>query len=196
MKIIGLTGGIGSGKTTVAKMFRELGVAVYIADDEARVLTNRSKGIRKQLIQLLGEQAYTDQGLDRKYVGGIVFKDAELLEKMNQIIHPEVARHFQGWVQKQEGVYCVKEAAILFENGSYKKCDATILVTAPVEVRLQRVTERDATSKEAVLERMDHQWSDERKIKLADFIIENSTLQNTKDQVLKLHENLSLMAGL
>ncbi|OAB78531.1 dephospho-CoA kinase [Cochleicola gelatinilyticus] len=191
MKILGLTGGIGSGKTTVAKMFMELGVPVYIADDEARALTNSSKLIREQLIKLLGDSIYTKSGLDRAYVGSIVFKDAQLLEKMNKIIHPEVAKHFQSWVEKQHGTYCLKEAAILFENGGYKSCDATVLVTAPVAMRLERVMQRDATTKDAILERMDHQWSDDKKAKMADFVIENIDLQNTKKRVLELHQIFS-----
>ena len=116
MKIVGLTGGIGSGKTTVAKMFMELGIPVYIADDEAKRLTNSSKVIRRKLIVLLGEEAYTEEGLlNRPYVANLVFNDKMLLEGINQIIHPKVAQHFKRWIKKQKSPYCIKEAAILFD---------------------------------------------------------------------------------
>lgn len=192
MKIVGLTGGIGSGKTTVAAMFSELGVPVYIADIEARALTNRSKVIRRKIIELLGSKSYKDQELDRDYVAGIVFKDPEKLEALNSIIHPRVARHFKKWVAKQKAVYCIKEAAILFENGGYKQCDATILVIAPLEIRVSRVLQRDKTTKEAIQERINAQWTDAKKIKLATYCIENIVLDTTRKEVKKLHRKLSL----
>ncbi|MFC7358562.1 dephospho-CoA kinase [Jejudonia soesokkakensis] len=192
MKIVGLTGGIGSGKTTVAAMFSELGVPVYIADIEARALTNRSKVIKRKIIELLGNKSFKDQELDRDYVAGIVFKDSEKLEALNSIIHPRVARHFKKWVAKQDGEYCIKEAAILFENGGYKQCDATILVTAPEEIRITRVLQRDTTTKQAIQERMNAQWTDAKKIKLATYCIENINLEATQKEVKKIHKKLSL----
>lgn len=190
MKIIGLTGGIGSGKTTVAAMFKEFGVPVYIADDEAKKLTNTSKIIRRKLTKLLGEQTYIDHKLNRKYVASKIFNDTHLLQQVNAIIHPKVGAHFKKWVQKQDAPYVIKEVAILFENGSYKQCDLTILVTSPLEVRIARVMERDATTKEAVLERVKNQWSDSEKRKLADIVIENTDLSKTKAQVQKIHSSL------
>jgi len=188
LKIIGLTGGIGSGKTTVAGFFSELGVPVYIADVEAKKLTQNSKVIRKKLIALLGPETYNDDGLNRKFVAHTIFNDKELLLQVNKIIHPKVARHFKRWVEKQKAAYCIKEAAILFENGGYKQCDATILVTAPVAQRVERVLQRDDTTIAAIEDRISNQWSDDEKLDLADFHIENIDLDATKAKVEELHK--------
>ncbi|MCF6308165.1 MAG: dephospho-CoA kinase [Flavobacteriaceae bacterium] len=187
MKIVGLTGGIGSGKTTVATMFNELNVPVYIADIEAKKLTNTSKVIRKKLTELLGTKTYLETGLNKKFVANKIFNDTDLLQKVNAIIHPEVAQHFNKWVKKQEGTYCIKEAAILFENEGYKDCDFTILVTAPLEERIHRVLKRDKTTKKDIENRINNQWSDTKKSKLADLIIENIKLENTQQIVIKTH---------
>ncbi|MFT5102816.1 MAG: dephospho-CoA kinase [Candidatus Latescibacterota bacterium] len=191
MKIVGLTGGIGSGKTTVANLFKELGVPVYIADNEAKKLMAKSKIIKRHLIQLLGNNAYIGNDIDRAFIAKKIFVDSELLSKVNHIVHPKVAAHFKRWVSKQAGPYCIKEGAILFETGSYKDCDATILITAPNGVRLKRVLARDAVSEEDVLNRMDNQWSDKKKKKLADIVIENLDLSAIKIEVLKVHLKLS-----
>ena len=191
MKIVGLTGGIGSGKTTAANMFKEMGAPVYFADVEAKKLTNTSKIIRRKLIQLLGKEAYVNNELNRKFVASKIFKDADLLQEVNSVIHPKVAKHFARWVKNRNAPYCIKEAAILFESGSYQQCDVTVLVTAPREVRIKRVMQRDDTSKKAVLDRMEHQWSDERKKEMADFVIENTTLDALKEQIIALDKKLS-----
>jgi len=191
LKIVGLTGGIGSGKTTVANLFKELGVPVYIADNEAKKLMARSKIIKRHLIQLLGKKAYIGNDIDRAFIAKKIFSDSELLSKVNHIVHPKVASHFKRWVSKQAGPYCIKEVAILFETGSYKNCDATILITAPKGVRLKRVLTRDGVSEEDVLNRMDNQWSDKKKKKLADIVIENLDLSAIKIEVLKVHLKLS-----
>ncbi len=188
MKIIGLTGGIGSGKSTVAKMFAKLGVPVYIADIEAKILMDTSATIKQKLIDLLGEQAYNNGDLDRKYVASKIFNDKQLLENMNAIIHPAVRKHFQNWVKKQDARYCIKEVAILFENGGYKDCDITILIVAPQKVRIQRVMERDNVKEGDVKARIKNQWSDAKKRNLADIIINNENLQSVEKQVLKLHQ--------
>lgn len=190
MKIIGLTGGIGSGKTTIAKMFSELGVPVYIADVEAKKITNSSKIVRRELIHLLGEEAYAGGILNRKYVADRIFNDATLLETVNKIIHPRVAAHFKKWVSRQKSKYVIKEAAILFENGSYRDCDLVILVTASKLVRIDRVMARDKVSKEEIEQRMKNQWSDEKKKRLAHIVIENTTIEATRKQVLAIHETL------
>lgn len=190
MKIVGLTGGIGSGKTTVATMFNELGIPTYIADIEAKKLTNASEEIELALLKILGEKAYNENGLNRKYVADKIFNDSELLKKVNGIIHPKVAEHFKNWVQDQNGSYCIKEAAILFENGNYKNCDYTILVTAPKQTRIQRVLKRDDTTEKEIMSRMDNQWPDDKKKALASFVIQNKDLEDTKSQVLKIHEYL------
>ncbi|MEZ4858080.1 MAG: dephospho-CoA kinase [Flavobacteriaceae bacterium] len=187
MKIVGLTGGIGSGKTTVAGFFQELGIPVYIADIEAKKLTNTSKIIKRKLNTLFGENVYTKEGLNRNLVANKIFNNKELLDQVNAIIHPKVNRHFLRWKKKQKGHYCIKEAAILFENGGYKECDILILVTAPLEIRLQRVQDRDKSTPKEVMARINNQWPDEKKIPLADFIITNLELNATKQQVKKIH---------
>jgi len=187
MKIVGLTGGIGSGKTTVAAMFSNLNVPVYIADIEAKKLTNTSKLIRKKLTELLGSETYLETRLNKKFVAKKIFNDTILLEKVNAIIHPKVAQHFNKWVKKQEGVYCIKEAAILFENKGYKDCDFTILVTAPLQERINRVLKRDNSTRKEIESRINNQWSDDKKSNLADLVIENIDLNNTQKIVENTH---------
>ncbi len=191
MKIVGLTGGIGSGKTTVAKLFSELGVPVYIADIEAKKLTNSSSVIRRKLIKLLGNETYLNGSLNRKYVADKIFADEALLNAVNAIIHPKVAAHFKKWVLNQKTNYVIKEAAILFENGSYKECDVVILVTAPKALRIERVKTRDNATQSEIEQRMDNQWSDSKKKKLADIVIENIEMENTRRQVETIHHTLN-----
>jgi len=190
MKIIGLTGGMGSGKTSVANLFKELGVPIYIADEEAKGLTNRSKVIKRKLIALLGEEAYLEGHLNRKFVASRIFNDKQLLLDVNAIIHPKVRSHFKRWILKQKGKYCIKEAAILFENGGYKECDKTILVVAPKEIRIKRIEKRDNLTLSQILERMDNQWDDGKKIPLADFVIHNENWEITKKEVAKIHKSI------
>lgn len=189
-KIIGLTGGIGSGKTTVANMFLKLGVPIYIADAEAKNLMNKSKLIKRKLIKLFGEDAYLHDTLNKPFIAKKIFNSKELLEKMNAIVHPKVAAHFKRWVAKQTAPYVIKEAAILFENSSYLQCDAVVLVVANEEDRIQRVVKRDNTSKQQVKSIIDNQWSDEKKIDLAQFVIYNNTLLDTRNQVEKVHKKI------
>ncbi len=190
MIIVGLTGGIGSGKTTVAKAFEDLGIPIYIADDEAKKLMNRSKVIRRKLIALLGEEAYTDKGLNRPYIANVIFNDKSYLEKVNAIVHPKVARHFERWMAKQNSKYVIKEVAILFENGSYRQCDLTITVIAPKATRIERLLQRDDTSVEKIEAIMKNQWSDADKLKLSDFVITNTDLEKTKLQVREIHQKI------
>ncbi len=190
MKVLGLTGGIGSGKTTVADFFRELGVPVFIADTEAKILMEKDASVRRQIIKLFGDEAYVDNIPNRKYIASMVFNDSQKLEALNGIIHPAVAKHFDQWKQGQNAPYVVYEAAILFEKGGYKKCDFNLLITAPLEERLKRLKKRDNSTVEEIEARMNHQWSDEKKANLADFIIENIDLSTTRKKVLQLHENL------
>lgn len=179
-KIIGLTGGIGSGKSSIAKHIESLGIPVYIADTEAKKILDTADVIAK-VIALFGDDILEKDKIDRKKIAALVFQDPEKLKKYNAIIHPEVYLHFQNWV-KQHNNYplVVKEAAILFESGSYKDCDKIILVTAPKENRIQRVMKRDAVTREAVEQRMSHQWDDETKKSMSDFVIENIELEKAK----------------
>ena len=190
MIIVGLTGGIGSGKTTVAKQFSELGVPIYIADDEAKSLMNRSKVIKRKLIKLFGDKAYLNGELNRPYIANIIFNDKAYLNKMNAIVHPKVARHFEKWVLKQDAPYVIKEVAILFENNGHKACDYVITVVAPIETRIKRLLKRDNTSKEKIEAIMNNQWTDEEKIKHSHFVIKNIELDNTIKQVSKIHKKL------
>lgn len=189
-KVVGLTGGIGSGKTTVAKMFEELGVPIYIADIEAKKLINRSKIIKRKLIVLFGDEAYVDNKINRVFVADQIFNNQDLLSRMNQIVHPKVASHFKRWLKKHNSPFVIKEAAILFENGSYKDLDAIITVTAPIEERIKRVTKRDNSTKEKVLAVMRNQWDDKKKVELSDYVINNTTLEKTQEQVLKIHQDI------
>ncbi|MEL1242896.1 dephospho-CoA kinase [Flavobacterium sp. DGU11] len=181
-KIIGLTGGIGSGKTTIAQYFIAWGIPVYFADDEAKKILYTPDTI-KEVGNAFGESAFTDGMPDRQKIAGIVFNDPKKLEVLNGIIHPKVRQHFKDWVAAREKEpVVIKETAILFESGSYKDCDAVILVTAPKELRLKRVMQRDNTTEEKVLERMESQWDDERKMPLSTYIIHNiDTAQAEKD---------------
>lgn len=194
MMTVGLTGGIGSGKTTVASFFKELGVPVYIADEAGKRLMATSEEIREEIIGIFGEEAYHDKLPNRKFIASQVFKDKSLLEKLNKIIHPAVARDFERWQKEQKYDYVLYEAAILFETGGYKKCDFNILVTAPKKIRIQRLLKRDKSSEEDIEDRMNNQWSDERKSGLADFIIKNEDLTDTRRQVINIHDQI-LKAG-
>lgn len=190
MKVIGLTGGIGSGKTTVAGFFKELGVPVYIADDAGKRLMISSEDVKKDIIALLGPDSYHDNLPDRKYIATQVFNSAEKLEQLNKIIHPAVAEDFLQWKDLQTAKYVIYEAAILFETGGYKKCDAVILVTAPLETRISRLQKRDQSSPAEIEARMQHQWPDEKKRILSQFEIINTEILKTKEQVQIVHDIL------
>lgn len=190
MIVVGLTGGIGSGKTTVAKQFKALGIPVYIADDEAKKFMRKSKIIKRKLIQLFGEEAYVDNELNKPFIANIIFNDKSYLEKMNAIIHPRVAKHFLKWTLKQKAPYVIKEVAILFENGGDKACDFVITVTADRKTRIERLLKRDNTTLEKIEAIMKNQWSDNQKIERSHFVIRNTTLQSIKNQVAEIHEIL------
>lgn len=189
--IVGLTGGIGSGKTTIAKMFHELGVSIYIADIEAKKLMHSSKEIKDELIATFGKKTYINGKLNRSYLSNIVFNQPEELKKINAIVHPRVGQHFKDWyAARSSEKYIIKEVAILFENGSYKQCDKIITVVAPLETRFERLLQRDKTTRAAIQSRMDNQWSDADKIALSDYVIHNEDLEDAKVQVAKIHEEI------
>lgn len=187
---VGLTGGIGSGKSTVVKMFEELGIPVFVADDAAKRLMVSSKKIRDGLVHLFGNEVYVAGELNKPFLADKIFNNKELLEKVNALVHPSVRHSFKIWAAKQYSPYVIQESAILFENQLDTYFDKIILVTAPVEVRINRVMQRDNCSREAVLARMNNQWKDERKRKLSHFIIENHHLEETKFQVTTIHKLL------
>ena len=188
MIVVGLTGGIGSGKTTVANLFRSHGVPVYIADDEARVLTDTSDEIKNGIIAAFGRDLYNEGQLDRKKLASIVFNAPDKLEQLNGIIHPVVRAHFESWLQKQNAPYVIYEAAILFETGAYENFDYTILVTADQNERIKRLLIRDGGTEEEILARMNNQWSDEQKRVYADMEIENMNPEEVKLQVWQIHK--------
>jgi dephospho-CoA kinase len=188
-KIIGLTGGIGSGKTTIANHFLAAGIPVYIADDEARTIM-QSPEIVDEIRKTFGNAIFENAVLNREKLSQIVFSDPEKLKLLNAIIHPAVKKHFQNWVLNHKDFpFVIYEAAILFESGSFKICDFIITVTAPLESRIQRVILRDNTTREQVLKRINAQWNDEQRIAKSDFVIENVTPEIAKleiDKILKI----------
>lgn len=190
MILVGLTGGIGSGKSTIAKMFINLGVPVYFSDDHAKRLMITSKSVKSKLINEFGKDAYLNGKLNRSYIANIVFNDKEKLKAINAIVHPAVGNSFKRWTRKQQSDYVVQENAILFESGSYKKFDVLITVTAPKQLRVSRVVVRDKVSKEQVLERMNNQLPDKEKMEKSDFVIKNIDLAQTKKQVLNIHQKI------
>lgn len=191
-KIIGLTGGIGSGKTTVAGYFKEFGVPVYIADDGARNVMQSATVIEK-IKEVFGEKLFDNTILNRAKLAEIVFNDADKLAKLNAIVHPAVKQDFELWLkQHKESSYVIYEAAILFESGRYKECDVIITVTAPEEIRIERVLKRDNTTKEQVLSRMKMQWKNEDRISRSNFIINNVNLKKAKEEVVKILKILNI----
>lgn len=188
--IVGLTGGIGSGKSVVASFFKELKVPVYIADDKAKILMETDNSIRKEILEEFGPKAYQGEKPNREFLAQIVFNQPEKLAKLNGIIHPVVRRDFKTWYAAQNAAYVIKEVAILFESGGYKECDAIITVTAPEEVRIERVIKRDHSSRSAVQDRMRNQWSDQERIKKSTYVLENIDLDTTRENVYKIHQHI------
>lgn len=184
---IGITGGIGSGKSTICNFFRLLGVPVFNADQEAKKVMNESSIVRSKLVVSFGNDIYLpNHTIDRKKMAGIIFNSPSLLQKVNAIVHPEVRKYFFAWCEQQESPYIVHEAAILFESGFYEMMDFTILVTASEEERVKRVMRRDQSTAEQVKERMGKQWTDEQKAALADFTIRNDNRELIIPQLLNL----------
>lgn len=185
-KIIGLTGGIGSGKTTVANFFKELGVPVYIADDAGKEVM-QSQTILSEIKTVFGEEIVEKGVLNRQKLAAVVFADQNKLQLLNAIVHPAVANHFKNWLSNHQNFpFIIYESAILFESNGDQKCNEIITVTAPLAIKLQRVMSRDNVTEEQVLLRMNAQWSDDQRIAKSDFVIENCDLEKTKEQVVKI----------
>ena len=196
-KIIGLTGGIGSGKTTIANHFKSLGIPIYIADEEAKKLM-QSDEIVKAIKERFGADLFENDILNRGKLAEAVFNDPDKLKELNAIVHPAVKNHFKQWIlEHNEFPTVIYEAAILFESGSYKDFDTIITVTAPIETRIQRVIARDNTSREQVLKRIEAQWTDEQRISKSDFVIENESIEKSLIEIerilkiLKIRQNES-----
>lgn len=175
-KIIGLTGGIGSGKTTIAKHIKSLGIPIYIADDEAKKILMLPETL-KSLKLVFGNTIFDNETLNKNKLANIVFSNPEMLKQLNKIIHPAVKRDFDNWlIANKNQPLVIKEAAILFESGSYRDCDAVITIVTTLNSRIQRVMERDKTNYEAVLSRINNQWTDEMRIEKSDYVIENEDI--------------------
>ncbi len=183
---VGLTGGIGSGKTTVAKVFETLDIPVYYADDAAKRLMNSNAALKALLIQHFGKESYKNGELDRKWLASLVFNNKEKLELLNSLTHPVTLSDAEQWMNKQTAPYCIKEAALLFESGAAEHLDYIIGVYAPQHVRVKRVMNRDGLSAEDVMKRISRQVEEEMKMKLCDFVITNNDQQLVIPQVLEL----------
>ncbi len=190
MKIIGLTGGIGSGKSTILALFKALGALTYVADIEAKKLMNTDEELRNQIQKLFGEQAYENGELNRSYISSIVFNNTEKLNALNALVHPKVREDFQHFIKAQKADFVFYEAAILFESGSDQLCDYIVTVIADFDYKIERIMKRDGVSEAQVLERMNNQSNDDYKIKKSDFVIRNNHLDGTKHQVLTIFEIL------
>jgi len=188
---VGLTGGIGSGKSIVASIFEMLGVPVFYADHEAKVLMESNQELREGIIKLLGNNAFSDNKLNRGYIAARVFSDPDMLVKLNEIVHPAVHRYFLKWTESFAGIpYVVEEAAILFESGANNYFDYSILVTSPESLRIERVMKRDKVNEENVKARMKNQFPEDKNLSMADFIINNDKDSMILPQILELHERL------
>ncbi|MCF6213108.1 MAG: dephospho-CoA kinase [Flavobacteriaceae bacterium] len=192
MTIVGLTGGIGSGKTTVAKLFEGLGIPVFFADDEAKNLMQVSEVLKSKICATFGDKAYLNNTLNRAYLADLVFTDKANLKRLNELVHPEVKRQFKKWVAQQNTPYVIYENAILFETHSASQFDFIITVSANIETRINRIIKRDSTTRQRVINRMSNQWEEKEKIKLSDAVIVNDAAANLSLEVEKLHKKILL----
>jgi dephospho-CoA kinase len=191
---IGITGGIGSGKSTVAKVFEVLGIPVYYADEAAKRLMNEDADLKEKIKATFGENAYREDKLDRKFLSSIVFNSAEKLALLNALVHPATLVDAERWMLKQLTPYALKEAALIFESGAHEHLDYVIGVTAPAPLRIQRTMHRDGITRDAVIARMDKQMDEAIKMKLCDFIIKNDEQEMLLPQVFAIHEKLLALA--
>ena len=190
--VVGLTGGIGSGKTIVLNFFKEIGVSCYIADVEAKHLMNTSVEIKNEVIALLGEEAYTAKGLNRNFIADIVFNNRDILEQLNAIVHPRVFEDFIKFVESSIVDYIIYESAIILNGDSKKLCDKIIVVTSPLKTRIERVMKRDDVSEQSVLERINKQMSEKEMLAHSDFVINNISLESTKNRVESINAKILL----
>lgn len=187
---IGLTGGIGAGKTEITKIFKILGIPVYYSDLQSKIIINSDLDIINKLKSRFGDNIYINNHLDSKKLGEIVFNSSNELDYLNKIIHPAVEKDFDDWIKIQNSKYVIKEAAILFESGTYKKLDKIISVISTSEIRIKRVIKRDKVSKNVVIQRINKQISDVEKIKLSDYLIYNNEKVLVVPQVMEIHQQI------
>lgn len=188
--IVGLTGGIGSGKTTVAQIFKALGVPIFVADEVSKRIIDSDLSLQSELKSLLGNDVVKEGKIDRPYMASLIFNDANLLKEANALIHPAVGSAFQQWYLQQDFPYVLREAAILFESGSHKDCEAIVVVSAPEDLRIARVQKRSGESEAQIRARMSKQWPQKKKEELADYLIFNEQKEMLIPQVIKVHEDL------
>ena len=191
---IGLTGGIGSGKTTAAKIFEVLGIPVYYADEAAKRIMNEDEGLKQSIIKNFGDASYADGFLDRSYIAGKVFGNKDQLALLNSLVHPATIHDSEQWMLKQQTPYAIKEAALIFESGMENLLDYIIGVEAPEDIRIARTMHRDHISREAVVSRIKNQMNEEKKIALCDFVLYNNEQDALLPQVLQLHQKLLSLA--
>jgi dephospho-CoA kinase len=187
---VGITGGIGSGKTTVCKIFESLGIPVYYADNEAKRLIEEHPRLVSGYKKLFGDEVYRNGKLNKQLVAKVIFEDNKLLNKVNALVHPVVREDFIGWVNKQRAPYVLEEAAVLLESGGHHFLDKVILVTAPETVRIARVIKRDGVASEEVLKRIRNQWPDEKRHRFCDYEILADEKHLVVPQILKIHSEL------
>jgi len=187
---LGVTGGIGSGKSTVCKTFNVLGIPVFSADEEGRIITDSDPELRDSLNELIGEDMFASGQLDREKLASLIFNDSELLSRVNMLVHPRVLNKYNDWCSRQTSDYIIFEAAILFEAGAEQKVDMTLAVTAPLEERVKRVMERNKMSREQVMERVNNQISDDEIIRRSDFHINNADNEMIIPRVLDIHQKI------
>lgn len=191
MKKVGVTGGIGSGKTTVCKIFESINIPVYYADDRAKSLMYRSKPLKQAIKDLLGKDAYHRNGRpNRPFIASQIFNNKKLLAGINNLVHPAVKSDLERWAKEQSAPYVLYEAALLVENGSYKDLDALIVISTEKEERIRRVMKRDKVDRSKVLSRMKNQLPQEKKEAVADYIIDNNGSQSLVKQVWEVHQKL------
>ncbi len=194
---LGITGGIGSGKSTVCEIFKSLGIPIYSADDRAKALMTEDEELIRSVKALFGDEAYLPDGsLNRSYIASIVFNNAQKLELLNALVHPAVFRDFARWSAEQSSPYVIKEAALLFESGSFRDLDYVATVSAPQKLRVERSMKRDKASAEAIKARMKKQWSEKQRLEAADFVLKNDGEHPLIPQVLELHQKMRFAAGL
>ncbi|MBC6489965.1 dephospho-CoA kinase [Flavihumibacter stibioxidans] len=187
---VGITGGIGSGKSIVARVFANLGIPVYNADTAAKRLMESDPGLIDSIKKTFGNEAYSGNKLNRSFIAGIVFRDKQKLRELNELVHPVTILDGETWMKQQSSPYALKEAALIFESGAQAQLDLVIGVSAPLHLRIHRVMQRDNISREEVLKRMDNQISDTIKMRLCDYVITNDDIQLVLPQVLKVHETI------
>ena len=188
MKRIGLTGGIGSGKSTVAAVFELLGIPVYYADNASRRLMNEDAALKNKIINAFGEKSYTGNLLDKKFIAATVFNNPEKLKLLNSLVHPATIKDASEWMAKQQSPYVIKEAALIFESGADKDLDFVIGVSAPLELRIKRAMNRDHSTHEEVMARISRQMNEDEKLRLCKYVIVNDEQQMILPQVLSLHK--------